>query len=125
MTKIVGAAMAGLKPRQREVLEARFGLEKEGEGETLAAIGDRLKVTRERVRQIEGSGIALAAENVAKDSETIVFLEKVKKHIAVHGGVEKKSDALQYATTLVKGIRENQLDFLSDDITHVWALFFP
>jgi RNA polymerase primary sigma factor len=45
-------ALAGLPVREREILFRRFGLDGEGE-ETLEEVGDRLGVTRERVRQIE------------------------------------------------------------------------
>ncbi len=44
--------MADLTPQQREVLSLRFGLE-DGQALTLAKIGDRLSISRERVRQIE------------------------------------------------------------------------
>jgi RNA polymerase nonessential primary-like sigma factor len=44
--------LACLKPVQRQVLSWRFGLE-DGQELTLAQIGDRLNVSRERVRQIE------------------------------------------------------------------------
>jgi RNA polymerase nonessential primary-like sigma factor len=44
--------MADLTPQQREVLALRFGLE-DGQTLTLAKIGDRLNISRERVRQIE------------------------------------------------------------------------
>ncbi|MDJ0706541.1 MAG: RNA polymerase sigma factor, RpoD/SigA family [Leptolyngbyaceae cyanobacterium MO_188.B28] len=44
--------MAGLTNQQREVLSLRFGLE-DGNALTLAKIGERLKVSRERVRQVE------------------------------------------------------------------------
>ena len=44
--------MADLTPQQREVLALRFGLE-DGKSLTLAKIGDRLNISRERVRQIE------------------------------------------------------------------------
>jgi RNA polymerase nonessential primary-like sigma factor len=44
--------MAELTPQQREVLSLRFGLE-DGQTMTLAKIGDRLNISRERVRQIE------------------------------------------------------------------------
>jgi RNA polymerase nonessential primary-like sigma factor len=46
------ALMADLTPQQREVLALRFGLE-DGKALTLAKIGDRLNISRERVRQIE------------------------------------------------------------------------
>jgi RNA polymerase nonessential primary-like sigma factor len=44
--------MADLTPQQREVLSLRFGLV-DGKALTLAKIGDRLNISRERVRQIE------------------------------------------------------------------------
>lgn len=44
--------MKDLTPQQREVLALRFGLE-DGRSLTLAKIGDRLSISRERVRQIE------------------------------------------------------------------------
>ncbi len=44
--------MADLTPQQREVLVLRFGLA-DGQALTLAKIGDRLNISRERVRQIE------------------------------------------------------------------------
>jgi RNA polymerase nonessential primary-like sigma factor len=44
--------MADLTPQQREVLSLRFGLS-DGQSLTLAKIGDRLNISRERVRQIE------------------------------------------------------------------------
>ncbi len=44
--------MADLTPQQREVLSLRFGL-RDGQAMTLAKIGDRLNISRERVRQIE------------------------------------------------------------------------
>jgi RNA polymerase primary sigma factor len=45
-----------LAPNERLVLRRRFGLEGENP-ETLDAIGRRMNVTRERVRQIEASGL--------------------------------------------------------------------
>jgi RNA polymerase nonessential primary-like sigma factor len=44
--------MSELTPQQREVLSLRFGLD-DGRSLTLAKIGDRLNISRERVRQIE------------------------------------------------------------------------
>jgi RNA polymerase primary sigma factor len=45
-------AVAELGKKEREVMRLRFGLDG-GEAETLQAIGNRLKLSRERVRQIE------------------------------------------------------------------------
>jgi RNA polymerase nonessential primary-like sigma factor len=44
--------MTDLTEQQRQVLSLRFGLE-DGQSLTLAKIGDRLNISRERVRQIE------------------------------------------------------------------------
>ena len=50
------AVLDDLAPNERTVLRRRFGLDGD-EPETLEAIGQRLKLSRERVRQIEGSGL--------------------------------------------------------------------
>ncbi len=44
--------MVDLTPQQRQVLNLRFGLE-EGAGLSLAKVGERLNLSRERVRQLE------------------------------------------------------------------------
>jgi RNA polymerase primary sigma factor len=48
----VRAALADLDPKEREVIALRYGLA-DGEAWTLQQIGDRLHLTRERIRQIE------------------------------------------------------------------------
>jgi RNA polymerase primary sigma factor len=42
-----------LDEKEREVIELRFGLDRDGEGRTLQEVGDLLKLSRERIRQIE------------------------------------------------------------------------
>lgn len=49
----VHAALHELDPREREVVELRFGFDRDGEPRTLQEVGDALKLSRERVRQIE------------------------------------------------------------------------
>jgi RNA polymerase primary sigma factor len=48
----VRAALGDLDPKEREVMALRYGLV-DGEGWTLQQIGDRLRLSRERIRQIE------------------------------------------------------------------------
>jgi len=48
----VARMLAGLTPREREVVELRYGLGRE-EPQTLEEVGRRLKLSRERIRQIE------------------------------------------------------------------------
>jgi RNA polymerase nonessential primary-like sigma factor len=49
--------LAELTPQQQQVLSMRFGLE-DGQSMTLAKIGDRLSISRERVRQIEREALS-------------------------------------------------------------------
>jgi len=52
----LGAVLSTLTPRERTVLELRFGLA-DGCARTLEEVGQQLKVTRERIRQIEAKGL--------------------------------------------------------------------
>lgn len=49
----VRAALSELDDKEREVVELRFGLDRDGDMRTLQEIGDVLKLSRERIRQIE------------------------------------------------------------------------
>ena len=49
-------ALAALSERERQVLEFRFGL-KDGVSYSLQAVGEKLGVTGERVRQIEARAL--------------------------------------------------------------------
>ncbi|MEK9160776.1 MAG: sigma factor-like helix-turn-helix DNA-binding protein [Patescibacteria group bacterium] len=62
--------LAGISERGREVLTLRFGLGTKNTRETLEFIGERWSITRERVRQIEASGIeAIRSSRVFKEAE--------------------------------------------------------
>jgi RNA polymerase nonessential primary-like sigma factor len=62
--------MADLTSQQREVLALRFGLE-DGKGLTLSKIGDRLNISRERVRQIEREALSKLRKRKAEMGEYI------------------------------------------------------
>jgi RNA polymerase primary sigma factor len=57
LRQAIGAALSALPERERQILRWRFGLEGEEE-QTLEAIGQRLHLSRERVRQIEAQALA-------------------------------------------------------------------
>ena len=54
---LVDTLLGKLKAREREVIKMRFGLE-DGEEKTLREIGEKMEVTRERIRQLEIEAIA-------------------------------------------------------------------
>ncbi len=60
--------MSDLTPQQQEVLALRFGLE-DGQPLTLAKIGDRLSISRERVRQIEREALTKLRKRKADINE--------------------------------------------------------
>ena len=49
----VREALGELDEKEREVVELRFGLDRDGEPRTLQEVGDILELSRERIRQIE------------------------------------------------------------------------
>lgn len=64
------AIMADLTPQQRQVLSMRFGLE-DGQALTLSKIGDRLNISRERVRQIEREALTKLRKRKADVGEYV------------------------------------------------------
>jgi RNA polymerase primary sigma factor len=63
LTRVMGL-LARMDPREAAVLRMRFGLDDE-EPRTLKEIGERLGLTRERVRQIEGEALRKLSEGMA------------------------------------------------------------
>jgi RNA polymerase primary sigma factor len=59
----VRRALGGLPERERRIVELRFGFD--GEPWTLEAIGHELKLTRERVRQLEAQALARIGRRLA------------------------------------------------------------
>lgn len=60
----------GLSPRVKDIFDRRFGV-KSGETETLESIGERMGITRERVRQIEEAGFNFVRKNNKETLEKI------------------------------------------------------
>ena len=114
ISKVISMALANLTPRQKEVLIGRFGLEKQDEkGETLAAIGERMDVTRERIRQIENVAIVCAKENLLKNNDIVSSLKKISDYLRENGGAVKKDVVVRHVSEFLNGVGGNQIDFLS------------
>ncbi len=85
--QLLEGLFADFTPKQRRVLTGRFGL-KTGVRQTLQAIGDELKITRERVRQIEEQAIKKISKRV--EHEAAWILEATEKHLRTSGGVRRE-----------------------------------
>lgn len=66
--QFVRELLHGMEPREEAVLRMRYGLDDE-EPKTLKEIGERLRLTRERVRQIENRALRKLSERLPLISE--------------------------------------------------------
>lgn len=87
LDELLESLFADFTPKQRKVLTSRFGL-KNGSRETLQAIGDDLKITRERVRQIEEQSLKKISKRV--EQAAAGTLEAADKHLKASGGVRRE-----------------------------------
>lgn len=85
LNKIITQILSLLTPRQRDIVELRYGL-KGGKPQTLAAIGNRYGVTRERIRQIEAHALRAVQAQFAK-SEYADVRAAIKNHLEQVNGV--------------------------------------
>ena len=95
--------------RAREVLVYRFGLGTTANRETLEAIGERWGITRERVRQIEASGID-AIRNSRTLKEVAPAFDELSCHIEAQGAIVPEEALLQGLATDEKS--RNRFRFL-------------
>ncbi|MDP3947363.1 MAG: sigma factor-like helix-turn-helix DNA-binding protein [bacterium] len=109
--KLIATLMSGLTPREKDVLTKRFGL-KGKDFKTLAELGALYGITRERVRQIESSGLSALRLKV-KGGAAGEFYSYLVGHLTNVGGV-RRADFLtnDLAQALKCNLREEQLHFL-------------
>jgi hypothetical protein len=106
---LVKKLLADVSERAREVLTLRFGLDGTGERETLEAIGERWGITRERVRQIEASGIEAVRNGKAFKAADAAF-EELRTHVEALGAVVPEETLLAGLSTDEKA--QNRFRFL-------------
>ena len=90
--------LSALPDRVRNILLGRYGLDKSGERRTLEAIGKEYNITRERVRQIEGHGLALLRSSSAYKSHK-KEVEALEKMVQDLGGVVAEHTLLEELPT--------------------------
>ena len=112
---IEGALKLIDQPREREIITRRFGLE--GAKETLEQIGERLDITRERVRQLEKA--ALIRLKIAAEKGNIENLADIEKalirNLAESGRISKtKTLAEKYFENSADNQEVSYILFLSE-----------
>ncbi len=110
--KLFNSLISVLNSRQKEVICGRFGLNNKGDYETLAAIGDRMHVTRERIRQIENSAIDTISKEISKNPDCAQIIASSKKHLKNAGGVMKNDALLGNLKDIADGLGDHHLALL-------------
>lgn len=109
VNQIIKQFLNGLPERQREVLELRYGLTKP-ETATLAEIGDKYGVTRERIRQLESLALRSVRGAVSK-TELSQFVKLVSEKLTSVGGLMKEDQLFAQLQPAVGGTA-NTLRFI-------------
>lgn len=91
---IVGKILEKLKERDREILARRYGLSGFPE-QTLEAIGKDLKLTRERVRQIEKTLLKQLQGTVKEHEDVSHTHELLHSMLSEHGGIMAEVELLE------------------------------
>ncbi len=100
--KIFSPLLQELPSRQREVVAARFGVDGE-KPQTLAAIGARYGITRERVRQIEAAGLRNLQSAIFSNRECKVLLAKATSFLKRRGGVASEEEFIARLNSMMRG----------------------
>ncbi len=111
--------------RTKEVIARRFGLQ-DGRRQTLEAIGQDHKITRERVRQIEENGLATLKQAKIMDKFQPVF-KTVGEHLKEHGELKKEHrlyDDLTYVCFPVKEVERMKKEGNFSDLDRCRSAFY-
>ncbi|MEK9154551.1 MAG: sigma factor-like helix-turn-helix DNA-binding protein [Patescibacteria group bacterium] len=113
LKNIINNFVSVFSPRQKDIIEKRFGLA--GEVQTLAAVGKKYNLTRERVRQIEAMALKSIGEKL-KNSAAEEFMNAALAYLEKTGGVRKEEDFLSDLKNLFgdQTISRSQLKFICE-----------
>ncbi len=103
-----------LDNRQKDVLVGRFGLEDGSDANTLAELGKKYGITRERVRQIESGALGVLREKAPSNPVFGEFSDRSKKYFKNSGGVAKSEHFLEHHSKFIDDITKNHLDLLME-----------
>lgn len=109
---LIKPILGSLAQRQRDILVRRFGLDGK-EPMTLAELGARYKVTRERIRQIEASLLSMVNEKM-KSGPFAEVVSCVADYLEEHGGA-RRSDVLSAELgKKLEGLSPSSLAFIME-----------
>jgi len=121
-----------LDARQKDVLTGRFGLE-DGDSSTLAELGKKYGITRERIRQIESGALGILKEKSPSNPAIGEFVDRSKKYLKSSGGVARKEHFLEHHKNFIEDIGENHIDlfvemdgsfFLHPEDKEFWSFYY-
>lgn len=121
--KIVNSLWNHLDDRQQEILSGRFGFGKYDEAQTLATLGSKYGITRERVRQIETGALQSLRSIYSSHPEVVEFAARSRKYLKNSGGLAHRGDFFKYHQSFLENLRENHLDLLLE--TSTAFCFYP
>lgn len=82
--------LIGILPkRQKDIIPQRFGVHG-AKPKTLAALGEKYGITRERVRQIEAAGLRILQKEAEQNPYVVACLKKSIEHIESLGGARRE-----------------------------------
>lgn len=113
INKLIENAWSDLQPRQQDILAGRFGVGTYEEQQTLAALGDRYDITRERVRQIESAALVALRDGLADFPDAKNLMDKVKKVVKDHGGVASVDQVIAGIKGDAKDVTPNSLQLVA------------
>lgn len=90
--------MSYLTPKELEVIRKRFGVSGE-EPATLAAVGDKMSLTRERIRQIQVQAIK-KLQRAVKSSDILLLNEHLSDYLEQAGGIVTEDELFTYVNSL-------------------------
>lgn len=88
LKQAIDILVGSLPGRQKEVISQRFGIGG-APAKTLAVLGEKYGITRERVRQIEAAGLRTLTKEARANKEISCIYEKSVAHLEHLGGIRR------------------------------------
>lgn len=109
---IISSLLQQLTDRQRQVLIGRFALNEKDKPLTLAAIGAKYDITRERVRQIEAQSLLTLRDKFGEHEEADEIAKAARTNIERVGGVMGLDELSTALKGKLKGLAPHHLVFV-------------